>query len=130
MTPVRVVFEGEIESLIVPAYHGFLGVMKGHQDLVAVLNAGPVWFRGGDERRWFAIGGGLLEVFRGRATILAESCEPAEEIDVERAGRALERAKNRLLHYTPGIDRERAERALARAQTRLRVARKEIFQDL
>jgi F-type H+-transporting ATPase subunit epsilon len=124
------VYQGEAESLIVPAYRGFLGVMKGHQDLVAVLKEGPVWFRAGSARRWFAIGGGLLEVFGGRVTILAESCEPAEEIDLERAERARERARERLLHYRPGVDRERAERALARAEARLRVARKEIFRDL
>lgn len=127
---MRVVYQGESESLIVPAYKGFLGVMKGHQDLVAVLKPGPVWFRNGAERRWFAIGGGLIEVFQGRVTVLAESCEAAEEIDVGRAERARERAKNRLLHYEAGVDRERAERALARAETRLIVARKAIFRDL
>jgi F-type H+-transporting ATPase subunit epsilon len=130
VTPVRVAYQGEAESLIVPAYKGFLGVMKGHQDLVAVLKEGPVWFRAGTIRRWFAISGGLLEVFGGRVTILAEACESAEEIDVGRAERARERARERLLHYRAGMDRERAERALARAHTRLSVARKEIFSDL
>ncbi len=130
ITPERTVFRGDAESLIVPAYEGYLGIQRGHQDLVALLRPGPVWFRLQEARRWFAIGGGFLEVHGGTVRLLVRTAEAAEEIDLERARRAFARARERLRSADPSVDRERAQRALERAQARILAGEKKVFREL
>jgi len=71
-----------------------------------------------------AVSRGFLEVRPEKVTVLAEAAELAEEIDVERAKAAKERAERRLAESSPDIDRARAEYALRRAENRLNVARR------
>jgi len=143
VTPLRTVFSGQVESLIVPAHEGFLGVMAHHSPLVALLKPGPIWVRkserpglpagAGEEivssrkEEVFACSGGILEVRENVATLLVDAVERAEDIDIPRAERAFQRARERLKSRDPSIDRERAERAYLRALTRLKVAKKEVF---
>ncbi len=137
VTPLRVVFSEQVESLIVPAYEGFLGVMAHHAPLVALIKPGPLWLRKSAEdvlpsrnEEVFACSGGILEVRENVATLLADAVERAEDIDIQRAERALARAQQRLNSRDPSIDRERAEQARLRALTRLKVAKKETFHSL
>ena len=127
LTPQRMVFEEEIESLETETVGGKIEVYPGHEPLLTPLAVGLLLVRtkgGGVES--FAIHGGFLEVHESGAVILADSSENAEEIDPERAQAAKVRAQERLDAVSGKaedvqIDIERAHAALMRAITRLRV---------
>lgn len=122
ITPERTVYQGEVESLVVKAYEGYLGVLAGHAPLLAQLAIGEIRIREPHQREiLFATGGGFLEVANDRVIILADSAERPEEIDVERARRALDRARARLAGRREDIDVARAEAAMERALNRLRI---------
>lgn len=123
VTPARSVLSAKARSVILPGSDGYLGIMVDHAPLVAGLSPGVLRYGDpGAEKQLMAIGGGFVEVADNRVTVLADSAEPAEEIDVERAHRALQRALERLRSISQDIDRERAHRALMRARARLRAA--------
>lgn len=122
VTPERTVFSKEVESLVVPAERGYLGVLAGHAPLLCTLRPGELSVRGegGEER--FATSGGFMEVTPKKAVLLTESVEGKGEVDVARAEKSRDRARERLSAPGRGIDVERARAALARAQNRLRFA--------
>lgn len=123
VTPERTVLKEQVASIILPGERGLFGVMRNHAPLVAVLTIGQVVYRrqiGGEKKR-FAISGGFFEIKDNKATILADAAELPEEIDVERARRALQRARERRVQRED-IDLLRAELALRRAINRLKVA--------
>ena len=126
VTPERRVVDNlAVKSLVVPATSGYLGVLPGHAPIVVGLGVGAVKYRpAGSPQRFekMAVSGGFLEVFEDRATLLAETAEPAADIDVARARAAQERADRRLREKAEGTDRARAEAALRRALNRLHVA--------
>src|SRR5262245_41115189 len=96
VTPEKVAWEGEVDSLVVPAYEGQLGILPGHAPLLAQLSPGALQIRSGEELRLLAVSGGFVEVFGGRASVFAETAELAEEIDAERARQAAEKAHEAL----------------------------------
>ncbi len=124
-TPFARLFAGEVVAVRVRAVDGYLGVLAGHAPLVAELAIGEIVVTvAPGQKRYFASAGGVLRVEREGVTILCELAEAAEEIDVPRAQRALERAQQRLSVGARGggVDVLRAELALARALNRLKVA--------
>ena len=78
-------------------------------------------FRIGNERTYLSVANGFAEVLRDGVQVLAEVCEPAEEIDVERARRAKERAEKRLATHDDDIEFARARSSLARASARIQI---------
>jgi F-type H+-transporting ATPase subunit epsilon len=124
VTPEKVVFSEEVESLVVPAERGYLGVLASHAPLLATLQPGEIrMVRDGDES-WYATSGGFLEVTPARTSLLVDSAEPVAGIDVSRAQEALKRASERLASADRALDRDRARAARDRAQNRLRSASK------
>lgn len=120
VTPEKVAWEGDVDSLVVPAVEGQLGILPGHAPLLAQLAPGPMRVRDGEDVRLLALSGGFVEVYGGRASVFAETAELADEIDGERARQAHERAKAAL--QTPGaVVDEQAQAALRRALIRMRV---------
>ncbi len=124
VTPERLVFSEEAESLVIPAERGYLGVLAGHAPLLCTLQPGEIRVRGEHGEKRFATGGGFMEVTPGKASLLTESAEESAGIDAARAQKALDRAKQRLASADKAIDRERARTSLERAQNRLRLASK------
>lgn len=127
ITPDRVVVREEVDIVTAPGVMGEFGVMANHAPMVAALKIGPLRYRVGDRVQWVAISGGFCEVSQNKITFLVEAAEKAEEIDVERALRAKERAEKRLQQahaQAEKIDYARARAALQRALTRLLVAEK------
>lgn len=121
ITPERTVLWDRAESIIVPSADGYLGILANHAPLVAGLRAGVLFHgRPGDDKRRLAISGGFLEVADNHVTVLADTAELAEEIDVGRAEAAYKRAERRLRDYASRVDQARAEYALQRAVARLR----------
>jgi F-type H+-transporting ATPase subunit epsilon len=125
VTPEKLVFSGEVESLVVPADRGYLGVLAGHAPLLAALQPGEIVMKGGPsgETR-YATSGGFMEVTPARTSLLTESAEDINAIDVGRAEKAKQRAQERLASAEKGIDKDRARSALERAQNRLKAASK------
>jgi F-type H+-transporting ATPase subunit epsilon len=120
-TPDHLVLTEGVDEVILPSVEGYMGVRPGHAPLLAALDVGEISYRIGSEEKYLACSGGFAEVLADSVSILAETAEPAEEIDVERAERARERAEGRL-KADPGADEfKRAEVALKRAMSRIRV---------
>src|SRR5207249_1382436 len=112
----------QVDEVEVPGSDGYFGVLPGHTPLLALLGAGELWYRQGQERHYFAIGFGFAEVQPDRVTILAQIAEKADEIDVARAELAKKRAEERMTRPTVDMDFERARIALLKALARLQVA--------
>ena len=125
VTPERKVYAQDVNMVIVKALEGEMGVLPNHIPLVTPLKIGPVIAKKKDGNEFIAVHGGFMEVRKDKVVILAESAELADEIDVERAKRAKERAEERLARKrAEEIDFRRAELALQRALNRLDVASK------
>lgn len=90
----RSVWSGEATMVIARTPSGDIGVMPGHQPLLGVLLSGPVTIRTSDGGTVVAaVHGGFLSFSDNKLSVLAEIAELADEIDVARAERALERSK-------------------------------------
>jgi F-type H+-transporting ATPase subunit epsilon len=121
VTPERQVLAEQVDDVILPSLDGYMGVLPGHAPLLAQLDAGEVSYLAGNQRHYLAVSGGFAEVLRKSVSILATTCERAEEIDVERAREAKERAEGRLKSDLADIDTNRAEASLRRAISRILV---------
>ncbi len=123
VAPDRRVFQSEASRLRVPGERGSFEILYNHAPLIAAMGIGPLALTlTTREQLAFATSGGFVEVIGNVVTVLAETVEPATEIDVDRARAAEERARQRLAEAGPDLDRERAEKALERARNRTRVA--------
>lgn len=125
VTPDRKVFGDDVQMAIVRGDLGDLGILPGHVPLVTSLkvSAARIKMKDGSEQL-VALSGGFMEVKPDKITILAEAAELSEEIDINRAERARERAERRLADSRQEeIDFRRAELALMRAMNRLEVAK-------
>src|SRR5438445_6257209 len=111
-----------VDEVEIPGSDGYFGVLPGHTPLLAVLGAGELWYRQGQEKHYFAIAFGFAEVLPDRVTILAMIAEKADEIDIARAEAAKKRAEERLSKPTTDMDFERARIAMLKALIRLQVA--------
>ncbi len=127
----RLVYDDSVDMVLAPGIDGELGILPHHAALMTALAPGEVVIRkAGQEEVHLAVGGGFLEVRPDRVMILADSAEMAEEIDVERAEAARQRAQARLSEHPAGVDLVRAEYALKRSQIRLKIAQKRRRSDL
>src|SRR2546427_6020684 len=111
-----------VDEVEIPGSDGYFGVLPGHTPLLALLGAGELWYRQGQDKIYFAIAFGFAEVQPDRVTILAQIAEKAEEIDVERAEAAKKRAEERLVQSTVDMDAERARISLMKSLIRLQVS--------
>ena len=110
------------EEAQIPGLNGYLGILPGHAPLIAELKSGELTYKANGVTRTLAVAWGFAEVLPDKVTILAETCERPQEIDVPRAQKAKVRAEDRLKSNNPEIDYNRAEDALQRAETRIKVA--------
>lgn len=123
VTPQKLFYRGEVESLRAPGIQGSFGVLARHIAFLTALEVGEIVIgEPGGGQKHVATSGGFVEVLKAGVTVLAETAEFAVEIDLERATGARDRAKARIRSREADIDRTRAEAALARAINRLRVA--------
>jgi F-type H+-transporting ATPase subunit epsilon len=126
VTPEKQLLREKVADVQMPGENGYLGILPGHAPLMTELGIGELSYRdmSGKESTPIAIIRGFAEVLPDRATILAETAERAEEIDLQRAKEALARAEKRLASNDPNIDWDRASVALQRALIRIQVATK------
>ena len=124
VTPERAIVREAVDEVQIPGAGGYFGVLPGHTPLLATLQVGELWFRQGSERFFVSVTFGFAEVLPDRVTVLAQIAERAEEVDVDRAEAAQQRAQARLDQRAADIDVERARIALLKSLARLRVATK------
>ncbi|KAB2336517.1 F0F1 ATP synthase subunit epsilon [Cytobacillus depressus] len=125
VTPDGPVYESDVEMVSTKAGSGELGILPGHIPMVAPLQIGAVRLKNGGKTDFVAVSGGFLEVRPDKVTILAQSAEQADAIDIDRAVRAKERAEQRLNDQKrDNVDFKRAELSLQRAINRIKVSEK------
>ena len=88
ITQERIVFSGQVDAVNLPGTEGRMGILPNHSPLLSTLDFGEVMVRTAGHEDYFAIGGGFVEIQPDHVTILADSAEQADEIDLERAERA------------------------------------------
>ncbi|MCI8465979.1 MAG: ATP synthase F1 subunit epsilon [Lachnospiraceae bacterium] len=124
ITPDRVFYEGSVEMVEMDTKEGAIGVYKSHVPTTCILRPGILTIHmEGNEKKQAALHSGFVEVLKDRVTVLAEAAEWPQEIDVERAKQAKERAEARLQDRSTDMDTLRAEMALRRAITRIKAAK-------
>jgi F-type H+-transporting ATPase subunit epsilon len=136
VTPDDRVFQGQASGVRAPGVEGSFEILHNHAPMIAAFGVGTLSVKTKDAHRFadihddrvvFATSGGFIEVIDNKVTVLAETVEPASEIDVERAHAAEERAARRLKEGgLEGSEREEAEAALQRARNRVRISMGEI----
>jgi F-type H+-transporting ATPase subunit epsilon len=126
VTPKGVLVSQNVDMVIAPGAEGEFGVLPGHINFLSAIVPGRLRFDYGGKSEYMAVSPGFAEVSGDRLSILADSAEKAVDIDIERARRAMERAKKRLEkdRSSKDIDFQRAETALKRAISRIEVAEK------
>lgn len=119
ITPDRVFYTGDATMIEFNTVNGQIGVYKNHIPLTTVLAPGIVVITNGEEKKMAAVHAGFAEILGEKVTLLAEVAEWPDEIDLERAEAAKERAEERLSNKPAGLDVARAELALRRALVRI-----------
>jgi len=126
VTPERQVLDLEVDEVVLPSLEGYMGVLPGHAPLLAALDIGELSYRIGKERHYLAVSNGFAEVLRDSVSVLAETCEMADEIDTERAERSKSQAEEELKanrsEHEFSLAEIRMRKALARIETRKRLS--------
>lgn len=124
VTPERVMIDAEVDEVVVPGACGQFGVLPGHIDMFARVIPGELWWVRDGKTEEFAVSSGWAEVVHDHVMVLVDTAETPDQIDVERAKKALQRAERRLAtdRADHDIDFARAELALRRALIRLQAA--------
>ena len=126
VTPERQLLRESALEVGVPGLDGQLGILPGHAPLMTELGIGELAYRTSTSSQpiVLAVISGFAEVLPDRVTVLAETAERAEEIDLARAEEAKARAEKRLAAGDPNIDWDRVNIALQRSLIRIQVVRK------
>lgn len=123
MTPEREFYHDQVSMIEFNTTEGEIGVYKNHVPTTVIVKPGILNITKDGEERPASLQSGFAEILQDKVTILAEVIEWPEEIDVERAEGAMERAKARLEAKEAGTDMARAEIALLRATTRIQASK-------
>ena len=124
----RIIYEGDVNMVIIPGADGVLGILPKHAPLMAVVSPGEVMVRvDGQEDEYFAVGGGFVEVRPDKVVLIARSAETPVEIDAVRAEAAMRKAEEYLASPERDRDKERSmtmAAALRRSRVRLNIYRR------
>lgn len=124
VTAERLVYSGDVDLVSAPGVLGTLGILPKHTSLLTALEAGELRFTKGGEEEIFAVSGGFVEVQPDKVIVLADTAERAEEIDLERAEAAHQRAEKLLKERPHEVDMTVIEGSLRRSRIRLKVGRR------
>jgi F-type H+-transporting ATPase subunit epsilon len=123
VTPAKQVLSEEVDEIVAPGSLGQFGVLPGHTPMLTTLQVGELSYRQGDQIHYVAVSWGYVEIENDQVVILVETAEVEDEIDLDRARKALDRAEKVLAELSPE-DKEFLARqgALQRALVRIQVA--------
>lgn len=125
VTPERLVYSEDVDVVTIPTIEGEIGILANHTPIVSVIASGELKIKKDGEVNYMAITGGFVQFMKNKATILADAAERADEIDIERAEKARERAKKLLSEkQVDKIAQADAIAALQRSLIRIRVAQR------
>ncbi len=121
VTPYGLIFSEEADEITAAGSEGEFGVLPGHVPFVTTLKIGMLIWKKGNETKYFFVNWGYAEIGPDKVMVLADSAERSEDIDVERAKAAMQRAEERL-KKCEDCDFHRAEASLERSATRIQIA--------
>jgi F-type H+-transporting ATPase subunit epsilon len=123
-TPERELVREPVSDVQLPGKHGYMGILPGHAPLMGLLGIGMLTYVSisDGKKRYLSVHQGFVEVLEDHVRVLADVAERAEEIDVQRARAALQRAQEEGLNTALGVEPGAALAAKARAQARLEAA--------
>jgi len=127
VTPEKVMVSQEVDIVVAPGSMGEFGVLEGHVPFLSGIEPGELRFSNDNQTERFLVTTGFSEVSDDKVSVLVDAAEKATEIDLERARKAMERARERMANKRGGedIDFTRAEMALKRAVVRIRISEKQ-----
>ncbi len=111
-----------VDEVEAPGVEGHFGVLPGHRPFMSQLRAGQLRYRTGKQNHFVAVHWGFAEVLPNKVTVLVETAERAEDIDLQRAETAKRRAEERLKQFGTAYEAETARAEVERAQARLEAA--------
>jgi F-type H+-transporting ATPase subunit epsilon len=125
VTPEKMAFSGNVEEVTIPGSEGEFGVLRGHAALLGSVDIGELSFTKDNKKNFYAVNTGYAEVTGSKVTLLVETAERSDMIDMERAKRAKETAEGKLAKLSKDdVEFDSARIALARAITRINVSGK------
>ena len=123
VTPYELFYEGDVDQIILPATDGEIGILPGHVPVIVALNPGEIRMKDGSKYLYVSASDGYADIEIDNAIVVIGSAEWPEQIDLNRASLALERAQQRVhAPETPSREVERAKRSILRAKARIKVA--------
>jgi F-type H+-transporting ATPase subunit epsilon len=122
VTPDKKLVDEQTDQVQIPGKSGYLGILPGHAPLLTELMIGEISYSKGGTMVYLAVSWGFAEVLPDKVTILADTAERAEDIDVQRAQEAKAEAEEALRNPSQEMDYDAVNRALRRAEVRLEVA--------
>jgi len=122
VTPDKLLVQEQVDGVQIPGKTGELGILPGHAPLITTLTIGEISYRQGANTHYLSVAWGFAEVLPTKVTILADTAERAEEIDVKRAREAKARAEEALKRAAADLDFDTTLYALHRAEVRIAVA--------
>lgn len=124
VSPEGNVLKEEAEFVVLPGVTGEIGILPNHAPLITAMEIGVIRYTVNGKIKNISTSGGFVEVADNKVTVLADTAETGEMIDLQRAMAAKERAEKRLNQSSKDFDPRRAEFALRRAAARIRAAEK------
>src|SRR5271165_3112961 len=122
VAPDKLLVRERVDGVQIRGKSGELGILPGHAPLITSLTIGEISYRQGTNTHYLSVAWGFAEVLPNKVTILADTAERAEEIDVKRAQEAKARAEAALARAAADLDFDATLYALHRAEARIAVA--------
>ncbi|OGO81177.1 MAG: ATP synthase F1 subunit epsilon [Clostridiales bacterium GWC2_40_7] len=123
ITPVRTFYTGDVEMIIIKTPEGEMGVLKDHTPMIVAVAIGPIRILKDGEWLEAVLSEGFMEIMKNKTVILADTAEWPNEIDINRARAAEERARERLQSQLSRVEYMQSQAALQRALSRLKVTK-------
>ena len=123
VTPEKLAFSGSIDEVTCPGSEGEFGVLRGHASLLSAIKFGELSYLKDGKRTSYAVNTGYAEVTGSKVTVLVETAERADQIDVDRARRAKETSEQKMAKFAKeDPEFEKAKISLERAELRIKIA--------
>jgi F-type H+-transporting ATPase subunit epsilon len=122
VTPEKLLVREPVDEVQIPGKAGDIGVLPGHAPLITELTIGEIAYKYGGKTEHLSVAWGFAEVLPEKVTILAQTAERAQDIDVKRAQEAKTRSEEALKTAGPDFDYEANGNAIKRAEVRMKVA--------
>lgn len=123
VTPERKFFSGDLEMLVLKTPEGEIGILKDHMPMVVAVAIGPVRIKKDGDWLEAVLSEGFMEVMQDKVILLVDTAEWPNEIDINRAKAAEERARERLESQLSRVEYMQSQAALQRALSRLKVSK-------